>query len=173
MKTIIVILIPINKNNNEITFINQVYIQEMMNIECKLVETEEELKQAFRIRTLVFIKEQNVPLSIEWDEYDKTGVHMICKVDGEVVGTGRIVFFGKTAKISRVAVLESHRKKHIGTAIMEFLIDEVKKRNGELLYAHVQLYAHDFYEKLGFKDVGETFLEADIEHIRMVYNKDL
>ena len=56
---------------------------------------------------------------------------------------------------------------------MEFLIDEVKKRNGELLYAHVQLYAHDFYEKLGFKDVGETFLEADIEHIRMVYNKDL
>jgi predicted GNAT family N-acyltransferase len=162
-----------NKNNNEINLINQIYIRGTMNIECKLVETEEELKQAFKIRTRVFIKEQEVPLSIEWDEYDKTGVHMICNVDGKVVGTGRIVFFGKTAKISRVAVLKPYRKKNIGTAIMEFLIDEVKKRQGELIYAHVQLYAHGFYEKIGFKDVGESFLEANIEHIRMVYNENL
>lgn len=144
----------------------------MSNIECKLIETKSEFDKAHSIRNEVFVIGQNVPPEIEWDEFEDLAVHLICKLDGEIVGTGRITYFKDKAKVERVAVLEPYRNKGIGTAIVRFQIDEAKKHGAKEIYAHVQLHAQEFYAKLGFKEVGEIFLEADIEHIRMVYRED-
>jgi predicted GNAT family N-acyltransferase len=146
-----------------------------MNIECKLIENDTELDAAHAIRHEVFIIEQDVPHEIEWDEFEDTALHMICLLDNKAVGTGRISFFGeneteveKVAKVERVAVLKQHRNKGIGTIITKFLIDECKKRNAKTIYAHVQLHAKAFYDKMGFKGVGEIFDEAGIDHIKMI-----
>jgi predicted GNAT family N-acyltransferase len=130
------------------------------------------MDDAHAIRHEVFIVEQNVPPDIEWDEYEDSALHMICKLDGKSVGTGRISFFGDSAKIERVAVPKPLRKNGIGTIITRFLIDICKKKKSKTIYAHVQLHARGFYEKMGFSGVGETFDEAGIDHIKMVLNEN-
>ncbi len=143
-----------------------------MKPKCKLVETDQELNEVHSIRNTVFIKEQNVPPEIEWNDYEDSAIHYICKLDDKTVGTGRIVFFGLEAKIERVAVLKQYRNSGIGTYIMEFLINECKKRNATTIFAHVQMQAYGFYKKLGFQEFGDIFFEADIEHLKMFYKED-
>jgi predicted GNAT family N-acyltransferase len=139
---------------------------------CKLVETSAELEEAHKIRKEVFVIEQNVPPKIEWDEYEDSATHLICKLGDKVVGTGRITFFSDKAKVERVAVPKSYRNQGIGTAIVKFQILEAKKRGVKEIYAHVQMHAKGFYSKMDFSEVGDIFYEADIEHVRMVYNED-
>ena len=143
-----------------------------MELICKLVETDSELKAAHDVRRTVFVIGQNVPPEIEWDEFEDSALHMICRLDNTVVGTGRITFFGSRAKIERVAVLKEFRLRGIGRKIMEFLVDECKKKNARYIYAHVQMQAYDFYEKMGFCEVGETFDEAGINHVKMVLKEE-
>lgn len=138
---------------------------------CKIVENNRELKEAYLVRKKVFVIEQNVPESLEWDKYDDTALHVICKVDESIVGTGRIVFLNDAAKIGRVAVLKSYRNQGIGKMIIQFLIEESKKREKKTIFANVQIRAQKFYEKLGFKRVGDTFIEAGIEHIKMILSQ--
>jgi predicted GNAT family N-acyltransferase len=51
------------------------------------------------------------------------------------------------------------------------LVEEAKLSNPSQIYLHAQIQALGFYEKLGFTGVGKTFLEANIEHIKMVFAK--
>lgn len=139
-----------------------------MKLTCKKVETAHELKEAYAVRKRVFIDEQDVPKHIERDEFDDTALHVICKVDEFVTATGRILLFGEEAIVGRVAVLKPWRGKGIGREIMEFIIDIAKSNGVKTLSANVQSDVQMFYEKLGFKPVGEFFLEAGIEHIKMI-----
>lgn len=139
-----------------------------MKFVCKIVENDRELREAYLVRKRVFVNEQNVPEELEHDEFDDTALHVICKVNRFVVGTGRVVFLGDEATVGRVAVLKSWRNKGIGKKIMEFIIDIAKKREIKTLSANVQVDARDFYEALGFQPVGEFFLEAGIKHIKMM-----
>jgi len=143
-------------------------------LKCKLIETQAEMDAAHAIRNEVFVIGQNVPPAIEWDEFEDSATHLICEFDGKIVGTGRISYFNNNtkAKVERVAVLESYRNKGIGTEIVRFQIQEARKKNANYIYAHVQLHAKEFYAKQGFIEEGDIFLEADIEHVRMVYSED-
>ena len=136
----------------------------------KIVENEKELMASFEVRRIVFVLEQNVPESIEWDEFDEGATHIIYKLDDKVVGAGRIVYFDDSVKIGRVAVLKEYRMRGIGREIVEFLIKESRKRSNKIIYANVQLIAQKFYKKLGFNEEGDIFFEADIEHVKMVYD---
>ena len=121
------------------------------------------------IRMEVFVKGQDVPISIEMDEYDDVATHVICQYDGKFIGTGRLVQHGKEVKLGRVAVLEEFRGVGAGKAIMLKLIEEAKKLKADVIYGNAQVWALKFYENLGFMAVGEEFLEADIVHVRMNY----
>jgi predicted GNAT family N-acyltransferase len=136
---------------------------------CKIVESKAEMDAAHAIRDEVFVKGQAVPPEIEWDEYEDTALHLICNLGDRPVGAGRITFFGDKAKVERVAVLEQFRNQGIGTEIVRFQLEICRKHNSKSIYAHVQLHAKEFYAKLGFEPVGEIFLEADIEHVKMIY----
>jgi len=133
-------------------------ISDIMKFVCKRVENACELEEAYLVREQVFVNEQNVPKELERDEFDDAAYHVICKADGSVVAAGRILFFEEEAVVSRVAVLRSWRNKGIGKKITEFIMDT----------ANVQVDVQDFYEKLGFRPVGELFLEAGIAHVKMV-----
>ena len=122
---------------------------------------------AFGIRRRVFMEEQGVPEEIEMDDMDASATHIICKAGGEAVATGRLNFFGREAKMGRVAVLKEWRKKGVGSKVVEFLLEEAIKHGTEVVYANVQTHSKDFYLKHGFKVTGDIFLEADIEHVRM------
>ncbi len=139
---------------------------------CKIVENDRELEEAHFIRREVFIVGQGVPESLEMDEQDAHALHCLCSIADAPVGTGRVEFLDEGKKMGRVAVLEQYRGRGLGRFIVLFLIEESGKRSEGRIYANVQLEAVDFYEKLGFMCEGDTFMEAGIEHVRMVLGEE-
>ncbi len=139
----------------------------------KKVSSQKELKQAFRIRIRVFVREQGVPAEIELDSDDKRAVHFIGSTEGRVVGTARLVMRGANAKIGRMAVLKTQRRKQIGTRLLTRAISTAKKHGARKIYLHAQVAVIGFYESAGFRCVGPVFDEAGIAHRKMVLKQEV
>jgi len=138
-------------------------------IECRVLRsTDDDFKHCSAIRMVVFVEEQQVPPEEELDDLDAVAVHLLALVDGEPVGTGRlIVEDGRTARIGRMAVLRSHRGEGIGSAILIRLMELARERGVGTVTLAGQLHAIPFYEKHGFRAHGQVFLDAGIEHRSM------
>ncbi|ETT29388.1 putative GNAT family N-acyltransferase [Paenibacillus sp. DS2363] len=140
--------------------------------EISYVSTEEQLEQALGIRHHVFVIEQQVPAEIEIDQYDVISPdvhHVLLSTDGQAVATGRLIYYSKdTAKMQRIAVLESHRSFGYGRVLL-LAMEELARELG-LSYSvlDAQCQAQKFYEKLGYEVISEEpFYDADILHVRM------
>ena len=118
------------------------------------------------IRREVFINEQLVPESDEWDDDDAVSVHALVTLNREPVGTGRLNPGGKIGRIAVKAVL---RGRGIGTLILRQLLHEAYHRGIREPYLHAQVQAVPFYENLGFRVEGDVFDEAGIPHVRMTH----
>ncbi len=131
------------------------------------IAADKERDSVFALRALVFICEQKVPPEIETDEEDERAIHIIAEENGEIVGCARVIITENDAHIGRLAVKKAFRGKGIGSAICKFMIELCQKEGCSRIWLNSQLQAVGFYEKLGFKQKGETFWEAGIEHIEM------
>jgi predicted GNAT family N-acyltransferase len=116
------------------------------------------------IRRTVFIEEQQVPESEEWDDDDAVSAHVLVRLNRDPVGTGRL---NPAGKIGRIAVIAGARGRGIGALILRHLLDEARRRGIRRPHLHAQLQALPFYEKLGFRSEGGVFDEAGIPHVRM------
>ena len=145
----------------------------MPNIIVNNIENVSDKKKAFEIRDLVFCKEQKVSKKIEFDGLDEFCNHYIAKINELPIGTARIREEKKgTFKIERMAVLKEHRKKGVGMAIIKAILKDYLNLNKvNHLILNSQSEAKDFYKKFGFVEVGEEFVEANIIHKKMIYNK--
>lgn len=116
------------------------------------------------IRQTVFIEEQHVPASEEWDDEDHTALHIIAIRDGQALATARLT---KAGKIGRMAVLKQHRQQGIASMMLLRLIETAKQQGHQHLKLWSQTYAQGIYQKQGFTPHGEEFLDAGIPHIEM------
>ena len=140
----------------------------MDNLFYKLVENDEELEEALRIRKRVFVEEQGIPEALEQDGNDSSALHIVAKNGDAVIGTVRVRFLNnRKVKLERMAILKPLRGAGIGKGIIVFLEEELKKRGVEQIVLHAQYYIKDFYIQCGFMETGLPFLEADIQHIEM------
>ena len=133
-------------------------------IECVLTTWGTDRPALQQVRREVFIHEQQVPESEEWDDDDPVSVHALATLNREPVGTGRL---NPAGKIGRIAVVAGMRGRGIGATILRRLLDEAYHRGLREPYLHAQLQAVPFYEKFGFRSEGEVFDEAGILHVRM------
>ena len=78
----------------------------MKKNKIRLVKNKKELKQVYKIREIVFIKEQKVAENIEKDKFDRTAKHFILLYKNKPVGCARIRFIDRKAKLERIAVLK-------------------------------------------------------------------
>ena len=117
------------------------------------------------IRDKVFIQEQAVPKSIEMDGKDAECIHFLVYKESVPIGTARIKMSGK---IERVSILKTHRRKGLGYKLMEFIINTAKKKGLERIYLYSQMDSIEFYKSLKFIKKGETYQEAEIDHVLMV-----
>jgi len=136
-------------------------------------KTQDMIQKAYKLRFEVFVEEQNVPPELESDEYDKTAAHVLAidERSGDCIGCGRLVIKNETAKIGRIAVKKSYRRKGYGKKICLKLIDMAQKVNVKDITLDAQLQVVGFYKKLGFKEYGNIFIEANIKHIAMKLSK--
>lgn len=138
-------------------------------IRVKKIETDQELQEAFKIREIVFIDEQECPPDEEFDGLDDESIHFIAYITGEPVGTSRYRTTDKGVKLERFAVLKEHRGKGVGKRLVQTALGQIAVtfEAGTLLYMHAQLDAMPLYTRYGFEKVGDKFVEAGIEHFLM------
>ncbi len=135
-----------------------------MNITSIICDYESNIKEICAIRYNVFVEEQKVPEELEIDGLNDKAKHVLAFVDSVQIGTGRILSDGH---IGRVAVLKDYRGLGIGKLIMKDLIKWAQNMNLEKVWLSSQWHAHSFYLDLGFVCVGEIYIEAGIDHIKM------
>ncbi|HEX6440514.1 MAG TPA: GNAT family N-acetyltransferase [Candidatus Binatia bacterium] len=134
----------------------------------KKISSEKEWQQALRIRVRVFVREQGVPAELELDDDDRKALHLLAFIGTRAIGTARIVMRPRQAKIGRMAVLKSHRRKKVGRKLLARAIATAKKQGARKIYLHAQVPVVEFYESAGFRCVGPVFEEAGIAHRKMV-----
>ena len=122
-----------------------------------------------QVRETVFVREQKVPLELEWDGLDDQCLHMLAEDrDGNPIGTGRLLPDGH---IGRMAVLREWRGRGVGSALLRALMEEGRKQGFETMILAAQIQAMPFYEKAGFVAEGDVFDDAGIPHRNMVWRK--
>ncbi|HJV75257.1 MAG TPA: GNAT family N-acetyltransferase [Noviherbaspirillum sp.] len=138
-----------------------------MNIKLALGDWNMQREAAQAVRYEVFVLEQKVPLEMEWDEMDALSLHAVAyDSKGRAIATGRLLPDGH---IGRMAVLRTMRGKQIGSAILQALMAEAKKRGDRFVVLNAQTSAQRFYVRHGFVCMGNEFMEAGIPHIQMRY----
>ena len=131
----------------------------------------EELYQILRLRSEVFVVEQNCVYQ-DLDNKDQISVHIFIKDKNEIVAYTRIFKSGdyyKNPSIGRVVVSKKDRGKELGKKIMIFSIDYIKENlKSDKIELSAQKYLDKFYKDLGFYKIGEDYLEDGIPHQRML-----
>ncbi|HKO87599.1 MAG TPA: GNAT family N-acetyltransferase [Burkholderiales bacterium] len=103
---------------------------------------------ASHIRREVFVQEQGVPVQLELDKWDARCEHALASVDGNVIGTGRLLPDGH---IGRIAVLKEYRGQGIAREILQALLDHARKRGENGTAQNAQSDAALFYQMFGHK----------------------
>ncbi|MEK9644924.1 MAG: GNAT family N-acetyltransferase [Alphaproteobacteria bacterium] len=140
----------------------------MIEISVREALADADRKACFAIRIEVFCKEQNISREIEFDGLDDACRHFIALDVDRPVGTARVRSLGDGfAKFERIAVLRSDRGRKAGKILLETAIREAARDGYSQAIMHAQKDAKPFYDKLGFQQEGNGFMEAGIPHIRM------
>ena len=138
---------------------------------AKIIKKYDDLKKAFDIRKEVFVKEQNVPLEDEFDEFDTIGKlcdHILIYYNEQPVGTGRLRIVNGLGKLERICMLKPYRKYGFGKVIINTLEEIAKEKGISQVKLHGQTHAEGFYKKLGYQTSSDVFIEDGIPHILMV-----
>ena len=125
-------------------------------------------KEFALIREQVFIKEQLVPIELEWDGLDETAIHLLASdTNQNPVGCARILAGGI---IGRMAVLKSHRGMGFGMALLMKAIDICRQEGWSPISISAQTHAISFYQRACFVIKSSEYLDAGIQHVDMQLN---
>jgi predicted GNAT family N-acyltransferase len=134
-------------------------------MEVKIAQNVEDINTCYKLREIIFIQEQNVPIEEEIDDNDRIAIHFL--LFNEIpVGVGRIVVNGDVAIVGRIGIIKDYRNKGAGAFLMKEIIAYCKKQNLKKIILGAQEQALNFYKKLGFKVCSEKYIDANIPHFK-------
>ena len=139
----------------------------------RILESEKDRLLGFKLRTEVFVNEQNVPIELELDEKDNSEhtIHIGYFNGDELIGVARLIDIDKEViHIGRVAIDKHHRGEGIGHKLIlgcEDIAKKVLNRDFNIELS-AQVYVETFYKKLGYNRINNNiYIDAGIEHIDM------
>ena len=127
-----------------------------------------EVEAARELRIKVFCDEQGVPRELELDGKDDEATQIVALDENGIVATCRLRYPEPgICKLERMVVDRRLRGLGIGAALLAGCEEEARRAGARMMVLHAQLRAQEFYGSNGYAPGGETFMDADIEHIRM------
>lgn len=128
----------------------------------------QELFEIYKLRVSVFVVEQHCPYQ-EVDDADKAAYHVWLQDEDGIEAYARVLPQGAafpSAAIGRVIAVK--RRRGLGSRVVAAAIDvAASKFNADKITLEAQVYARGLYEKLGFRQTSDEFLEDGIPHIQM------
>lgn len=124
------------------------------------------------LRSEVFVREQQVPEALEWEEDDHVATHFLAFRGATAIATARLLPSGQ---IGRMAVVREQRGQGIGRQLLLAVLAHARTAGQQRLFLHAQTHALGFYQGLGFEAEGEEFDDAGIPHraMRLVHVPEL
>ena len=128
----------------------------------------EELFAIYKLRVSVFVVEQKCPYQ-EVDDADQTAYHVWLRDETGIKAYARVLPQGTTfPTVSIGRVIAVKRRCGLGSEIVRAAICAAKEKFGaDTITIEAQVYARTLYEKAGFHQTSEEFLEDGIPHIQM------
>ncbi len=126
-------------------------------------------RDAARLRTAVFVREQGIPADVEADALDASARHAVLYNRlGQPVATGRLLHQAPgVGRIGRMAVDRSVRGAQWGRVLLAALVEAARARGDTQVQLHAQCSAQGFYERAGFTVAGAPYEEAGLAHVLM------
>jgi predicted GNAT family N-acyltransferase len=94
-------------------------------------------------------------------------MHIVAVDAGRVVGTCRLLFRGRVARLGRLAVDPERRGEGIAAAILVEADNAALAQDAEAISLHAQTYTLELYLDAGYEKRGPAFTEEGIEHVAM------
>ncbi|MGC8658231.1 MAG: MSMEG_0568 family radical SAM protein [Desulfomonilaceae bacterium] len=144
---------------------------------CRPVRNQYELEKAMEIRNEVFVKEQKLFDSSDFDENDPRSIHIIAEYNDEIIGVVRVFQEAEGSNKwvgGRLAVRKSRRAYRAGAHLVREAMRYVKKQGCTSFTAHIQERNVRFFALLGWKSVGPVkiykgkphqVMEADLDRV--------
>lgn len=137
-----------------------------MSFHVKHVNWAQAQHELSEIREKVFVCEQRIPKSVEFDNDDGVAEHVLLTEDsGRPVATGRV---NSTGQISRIAVIMSHRKSNAAEVVLRKLMDIAKGMGVKEVSLNCELDSVKDYIQEGFRTSGAVYMEAGIPRQRLI-----
>lgn len=129
--------------------------------------TAEEVYEILKERSAVFVIEQKC-IYQDIDSLDYEAMHVFYKRGRNIAAYLRIFRLEEDmVQIGRVLTVE--RGVGLGARVLNEGIRIAKEEMGaKRIYIEAQSYAKKFYERAGFIQISEEFLEDNIPHIKMI-----
>jgi predicted GNAT family N-acyltransferase len=139
-----------------------------LTVTVRPIRDDAELEAARDLRVRVFCGEQGVDASEELDELDAVATHIVALDESGVIATCRVRELRDGQwKLERMVVEKRLRGSGVGARLLAGAEREARERGGSEMVLHAQRRAEAFYASNGYIAEGETFMEAEIEHVRM------
>lgn len=147
----------------------------MSKFELKYISTTSILyKEAVAIRKELFFKNMKNSSDLIQDNFEESGIHIVCLNNDEVVGTGRLNIENSTSIISQMAIKANYQKQGVGAKILNELIGCSRAKDMTKIKLSARETAIAFYEKFKFVAFGNTYpsKKTGIIHQEMVLKID-
>ena len=130
--------------------------------------TKDELYEIYHLRSAVFVVEQNCAY-LDVDEWDRCSLHVYLKDEDGIEAYLRVLPQGTAFdEVSIGRVIAVKRRRGLGTQIVKAGIEAAKEYfNAGSITIEAQVYAKSLYEKLGFIEISDEFMDTGIPHIKM------
>ncbi|MEC3881557.1 GNAT family N-acetyltransferase [Parapedobacter sp. 10938] len=131
----------------------------------------DELYQILQLRQAVFILEQACVYS-DLDDKDQLSHHLMAWDGGILAAYTRLIPYGisypDAMSIGRVVTAAGFRGKGLGAELMRRSIDALYDHHGnKTIKISAQHHLRAFYNRLGFEQTSEPYMDAGILHIEM------
>lgn len=137
-----------------------------MDIKIREPKTAIDRIYLMNIRIKVFVIEQQIPWKWEFDEFDKSAIHLIVENNQQIIGTGRFYPSNNNSvfKLGRMSVLKNFRGLGIGTKILKKFESIAKSKNISEISLEAQSDKLDFYLKQNYVPKGDKYIMDGIYH---------
>ena len=132
------------------------------------------LRRVLSIEARVYPRPWSASLFLSELSQRTTRTYIVAKHDGEVVGYAGMMFTGREAHVTNIAVDPDFHGRKVGTRLLLFIITEAVARGAEILSLEVRVsndVAQSMYEKFGFAAVSVRkgyYIETNEDALVMV-----
>lgn len=131
-----------------------------------------EYQQMVKLREDILRRPLGMSFSADELDKEKDNLLMAAYEDDQMLGCCMLVEEEPgTVRLRQMAVVNDLQGKGIGKALMQFAENLARDRGFRKITMHARKNAVGFYEKMGYRKIGEEFNEITIPHYLM--EKDL